>query len=53
MNQVRPVPMERGQACFAAPRNIESLVETHVFGIAANNNGSTFLMQALATCRQT
>ena len=53
MNQVRPVPMERGQACFAAPRDIESAIETHVFGVAPNNSGSTFLMQALATCRQT
>ncbi len=53
MNQVRPVPVERGQAFFAAPRDIESVVETHVFVIAPNNSGSTFLMQALVTCRQT
>ena len=53
MNQVRPVPVGRGQVSFAAPRDIESVVETHVFVIAPNNSGSTFLMQALATCRQT
>ena len=45
--------MERGQAFFAAPRDIKSLVETHLFGIVPNNSDSTFLMQALATCQQT
>ena len=53
MNQVRRVHMERGQAFFAAPRDIKDVIETHVFGIAPNNSGSTFLMQALAICRQT
>ena len=53
MNLVRRAPIERRQAFFAAPHDIESLVETHVFEIAPNNSGSTFLMQALATCRQT
>ena len=53
MNWGRSIPVERGQAFFAAPRDIESVVETHVFVIAPNNSGSTFLMQALATCRQT
>ena len=51
--EVRQVPVERSQALFAAAQDIGSVVETHLFGIAPNNSGSTFLMQALATCRQT
>ena len=35
-----------GAACDAA-----HAVTTHLFGIAPNNSGSTFLMRALATCR--
>ena len=53
LHQVRQVPVERSRAFFTAQRDIESLVETHLFGTAPNNSGSTFLMQALATCRQT
>ena len=53
MNQVRPVHMKRGEAFFATSRDIKSVVRTHVFVIAPNNSGSTFLMQVLATCRQT
>ena len=38
---------------LGAGRDLAGVVETHLFGIAPNNSGSTFLMKALATCRQT
>ena len=53
LHEVRLVPGERSQASFAASQDIGSLIETHLFEIAPNNSGSTFLMHALATCRQT
>ena len=53
LHQVRQVPVERSRAFFTAQRDIASRIETHLFGIAPNDSGSTFLMQALATCRQT
>ena len=33
--------------------DVERRVGTHLFGIAANNSGSTFLKAALATSRAT
>ena len=33
--------------------DMESRVRTHLFGISANNSGTTFLRAALATCRAT
>ena len=33
--------------------DVERAVGTHLFGIAPNNSGSTFLKEALATCRAT
>ena len=33
--------------------DVDGAVRTHLFGIAPNNSGSTFLKQALATCRAT
>ena len=33
--------------------DVEGAVRTHLFGIAPNNSGSTFLKEALATCRAT
>ena len=33
--------------------DVEGAVKTHLFGIAPNNSGSTFLKEALATCRAT
>ena len=41
--------VKRGKKFFIAPDDIES----HMFLIIPNNSGSTFLTQALATCRQT
>ena len=38
---------------LGAGRDPAGVVETHLFGIAPNNSGSTFLMKALAACRQT
>jgi hypothetical protein len=39
---------------YAGTRHdVEGAVRTHLFGIAANNSGSTFLKEALATCRAT
>ena len=52
-SRIRQVAVKRSQATFAALQDIGSVVGTHLFGIAPNNSGSTFLMQALATCRQT
>ena len=52
LHQVRAVPVERSQAFFGAAQDLKSVVETHLFGIAPNNSGSTFLMAALMTCRQ-
>ena len=31
----------------------EKRIDTHLFGIAPNHSGSTFLKEALATCRMT
>jgi len=33
--------------------DVEKLVGAHLFGVAPNNSGSTFLKEALATCRAT
>ena len=38
---------------YGAGRDLERTVTTHVFVICPNNSGSTFLKQALATCRAT
>ena len=38
---------------YGAGRDLAQVVTTHLFGIAPNNSGSTFLMRALATCRAT
>ena len=52
-HEVQQVPAERSQPFFAAAYDIGSVVETHLFGVAPNDSGSSFLMTALATCRQT
>ena len=38
---------------YGALHDVERAVGTHLFGIAPNNSGSTFLKEALATCRST
>ena len=38
---------------YGAQHDVERAVGTHLFGIAPNNSGSTFLKAALATCRAT
>lgn len=38
---------------YGALHDVERAVKTHLFGIAPNNSGSTFLKEALATCRST
>lgn len=38
---------------YGALHDVERSVGTHLFGIAPNNSGSTFLKEALATCRAT
>ena len=39
---------------YAGTRHdVEGAVRTHLFGVAPNNSGSTFLKEALATCRAT
>ena len=38
---------------YGAHHDVESLADTHLFGICPNNSGSTFLMRALATSRAT
>ncbi len=38
---------------YGAQHDVEGAVGTHLFGIAANNSGSSFLKEALATCRGT
>ena len=38
---------------YGALHDVERAVGTHLFGIAPNNSGSTFLKEALATCRAT
>ena len=38
---------------YGARHDLERTVRTHLFGIAPNNSGSTFLKNALATCRAT
>ena len=38
---------------YGALHDLERAVGTHLFGIAPNNSGSTFLKEALATCRAT
>ena len=39
---------------YAGTRHdVEGAVRTHLFGLAPNNSGSTFLKEALATCRAT
>ena len=43
----------RAARCFGADRPIERLITTHLFGIAPNQSGSTFLLKALAACRAT
>lgn len=38
---------------YGAQHDVEAAVRTHLFGIAPNNSGSTFLKEALATCGAT
>ena len=38
---------------YGAFCDVAGAVGTHLFGIAPNNSGSTFLKEALATCRAT
>ena len=38
---------------YGAQHDLERTVGTHLFGIAPNNSGSTFLKEAVATCRLT
>ncbi len=38
---------------YGATRDLERAVRTHLFGIAPNNSGSSFLKEALATSRAT
>ena len=38
---------------YGAAHDLERAVGTHLFGICPNNSGTTFLKQALATCRAT
>ena len=42
-----------GPLCYGAGRGLELLVTTHLFAIAPNHSGSTFLAAALSTCRAT
>ena len=43
----------RGRLCYGALYDLERAVKTHLFGIACNNSGSSFLREAIATCRET
>ena len=36
---------------YGAGRDLEPVITTHLFGICPNNSGSSFLSEALATCR--
>ena len=38
---------------YGALHEVERTVRTHLFGVAPNNSGSSFLKEALATCRGT
>ena len=38
---------------YGAGRDLERTIRTHLFVICANNSGSTFLKEVLATCRAT
>lgn len=38
---------------YGAKYDVENLIETHLFIICANNSGTTFLRNALATCEHT
>ena len=38
---------------YGALHDVGGAVRTHLFGVAPNNSGSTFLKEALATCRAT
>ena len=38
---------------YGALHDVGGAVRTHLFGVAPNNSGSTFLKEALATCRTT
>lgn len=38
---------------FGAMHDLDAVVRTHLFGVAPNNSGSSFLKEALATCRGT
>ena len=40
-----------GNLVYGANRDLTGQIDTHLFCIAPNNSGSTFLSQALATCR--
>ena len=42
-----------GAVAYGAACDVARAVTTHLFGIGPNNSGSTFLQQALATCRAT
>ncbi|MCY4634682.1 MAG: sulfotransferase [Acidobacteria bacterium] len=45
--------MSRSEPIYGALHDVDRAVRTHLFGIAPNNSGSTFLKEALATCRAT
>ena len=47
-----PIPGD-GAVAYGATCDVARAVTTHLFGIGPNNSGSTFLQQALATCRAT
>ena len=52
----RPTPVRTTgieHLVYGAHHDVESLVDTHLFGICPSNSGSSFLMQALATSRAT
>ena len=42
-----------GAVAYGAAHDVARVVTTHLFTICPNNSGSTFLQQALATCRGT
>ena len=43
----------RDRAAYGARQDLDRIVKTHLFVIAPNNSGTTFLRTALATSRQT
>ena len=49
----RVIDLGDGAVVYGAACDVARAVTTHLFGIGPNNSGSTFLQQALATCRAT